>query len=614
MRQRDRRHSRHRRRQRIRPERTGGAQRIGRVAGVVGRIQPRRQVADARGNALAASSGRRASCIAVSYSQAWPTPGCRRAVPHPLLLARRQVVRILRPEAAAGQLGAGGRQRSRLPPWPLTISKRRSKPAACTLSATSVTIARKVDSDSVMVPGHAVMRREAEGRRRQHQDVRRRAALGGAIAMRYADSVSVSTGRWSPCCSQADGQHRERAGIAGRGDLGAGQRPPIMRAAPLLGHRCHPALFRSSSSTLSARSSVVCGWRVRPARRSSAHSSSTSSPALHHADGRAEMRDDGQVVADQHVGEPVRLPADPQQVEHLGLDRDVQRAGRFVQQQHLRLRHQRPRDGHALALAAGELVRIAEAAGGSATSSSARGSAARSPIPCTSSGSLSSAVDGLARMQRTVRVLEHHLHPAKEIACRGAASGLAIHRHAAGPIRVQAGQRAQDGGLARARFRPRGRSCRPRGTVKETPFTASVRPNRTRRSVDLDHGSSHAGSRRMAAGGVSGGSAPACSPAGRACRDAARGSGRRRQLLHHPAGVHHRTRSQKWRDQRQVVADQHQAHAAAETRSSISRRISACTVASSALVGSSAISSSGSGASIMAIITRWPIPPESSCG
>ncbi len=51
-----------------------------------------------------------------------------------------------------------------------------------------------------------------------------------------------------------------------------------------------------------------------------------------------------------------------------------------------------------------------------------------------------------------------------------------------------------------------------------------------------------------------------------------------------------------------------------DTSSSISRSISACTVASSALVGSSAISSSGSGASIMAIITRWPMPPDSSCG
>ena len=43
-------------------------------------------------------------------------------------------------------------------------------------------------------------------------------------------------------------------------------------------------------------------------------------------------------------------------------------------------------------------------------------------------------------------------------------------------------------------------------------------------------------------------------------------------------------------------------------------RICACTVTSSAVVGSSAISSSGSLASAIAIITRWRCPPDSSCG
>ena len=43
-------------------------------------------------------------------------------------------------------------------------------------------------------------------------------------------------------------------------------------------------------------------------------------------------------------------------------------------------------------------------------------------------------------------------------------------------------------------------------------------------------------------------------------------------------------------------------------------RICACTVTSSAVVGSSAISRSGSFASAMAIITRWRWPPESWCG
>ena len=48
--------------------------------------------------------------------------------------------------------------------------------------------------------------------------------------------------------------------------------------------------------------------------------------------------------------------------------------------------------------------------------------------------------------------------------------------------------------------------------------------------------------------------------------------------------------------------------------SSIRSRISAWTVTSSAVVGSSAISSSGPQAMAAAIITRWRMPPDSSCG
>ncbi|COW16208.1 Protein of uncharacterised function (DUF1602) [Mycobacterium tuberculosis] len=43
-------------------------------------------------------------------------------------------------------------------------------------------------------------------------------------------------------------------------------------------------------------------------------------------------------------------------------------------------------------------------------------------------------------------------------------------------------------------------------------------------------------------------------------------------------------------------------------------RICACTVTSSAVVGSSQINRSGSLAIAMAITTRWRSPPESSCG
>ena len=51
------------------------------------------------------------------------------------------------------------------------------------------------------------------------------------------------------------------------------------------------------------------------------------------------------------------------------------------------------------------------------------------------------------------------------------------------------------------------------------------------------------------------------------------------------------------------------------SRSSIiSSRICAWIVTSSAVVGSSAISSFGLQASAIAIITRWRMPPESWCG
>ena len=49
-------------------------------------------------------------------------------------------------------------------------------------------------------------------------------------------------------------------------------------------------------------------------------------------------------------------------------------------------------------------------------------------------------------------------------------------------------------------------------------------------------------------------------------------------------------------------------------RRSISRRIWAWVVTSSAVVGSSAISSFGSLVSAIAIIARWRMPPENSCG
>ena len=51
-----------------------------------------------------------------------------------------------------------------------------------------------------------------------------------------------------------------------------------------------------------------------------------------------------------------------------------------------------------------------------------------------------------------------------------------------------------------------------------------------------------------------------------------------------------------------------------DCRSRMSFRIWACIVTSSAVVGSSAISSTGRHTSAIAIIARWRSPPESSNG
>ena len=89
----------------------------------------------------------------------------------------------------------------------------------------------------------------------------------------------------------------------------------------------------------------------------------------------------------------------------------------------------------------------------------------------------------------------------------------------------------------------------------------------------------------------------------------------RRRLLDELAAVHHGDLVGVPGDDAEVVGDEDHRHVAvlallARCRS----RICACTVTSSAVVGSSANSSVGPQARAMAIITRWRMPPDSSCG
>ena len=80
---------------------------------------------------------------------------------------------------------------------------------------------------------------------------------------------------------------------------------------------------------------------------------------LHDHDVIGEIANDRQVMGDEDEGDP-HLAAQPvEKLDHLRLDGDVERGNGLVADDQLRLERKRPGNGDALALAAGELVRIA---------------------------------------------------------------------------------------------------------------------------------------------------------------------------------------------------------------------------------------------------------------
>ena len=81
---------------------------------------------------------------------------------------------------------------------------------------------------------------------------------------------------------------------------------------------------------------------------------------VHHRDPVADVAHDRQVVGDEQVGQPESVLEPLEQVDDLGLDRDVERADRLVGDDEVGVERERPGDADALPLAAGELVRIAD--------------------------------------------------------------------------------------------------------------------------------------------------------------------------------------------------------------------------------------------------------------
>ena len=70
------------------------------------------------------------------------------------------------------------------------------------------------------------------------------------------------------------------------------------------------------------------------------------------------MTHDGKVVGDEQITDPGVAPDLREQIEHLGLDRDVEGRDGFVQDQYLRLGCKRASDRGTLALAADRPLRV----------------------------------------------------------------------------------------------------------------------------------------------------------------------------------------------------------------------------------------------------------------
>ena len=78
---------------------------------------------------------------------------------------------------------------------------------------------------------------------------------------------------------------------------------------------------------------------------------------LHDRDAMRDMADHSHVMTNEEQRQATGALKIEQKIEHLRLNRNIERRDRLVAEQDLRLDNQSAGDGHALALAAGKLVR-----------------------------------------------------------------------------------------------------------------------------------------------------------------------------------------------------------------------------------------------------------------
>ncbi len=211
--------------------------------------------------------------------------------------------------------------------------------------------------------------------------------------------------RWRRCPAPSSSGCGTGSPTAGR--PGSARRPaagsgPSARAAPA----------RAAAPTTAAPG---CRGATASRRPASSVPSSTTLPRYMTAIAVGEVPHDRQVVGDEQVGHAELVLQVLEQVDHLRLHRHVERRHRLVADDDLRLQGQRPGDADALALAAGELVRVAvDVVGVEADPLQQLLGALQPALAGRDVGVHRPALghdvaDGHARVQRAVRVLEDDL-------------------------------------------------------------------------------------------------------------------------------------------------------------------------------------------------------------
>ena len=169
-------------------------------------------------------------------------------------------------------------------------------------------------------------------------------------------------------------------------------------------------------------------------------------------------------MADEQIGEAIFALQVAQQIDDLGLHRNIESRSRLVQHDHARAQHQGAGDGDALALAAGKLMRIAVAHRRAEADLAKHRVDARVNRPRPVEAKVGRSVhaqplandlgDAEARAETAIGVLENHLQALPETAQGGLRQAGQRRSHEdnppLGPLQAEKGHR--QGGFAGPAF------------------------------------------------------------------------------------------------------------------------------------------------------------------